>query len=181
MVTQPVFQTERLVLRPLDPRDDGQFWRLRSDPLVIQWADGAPWPNLERAREERLKLQVGMDACKWYFWALSEGPAGPLIGTVCLWNFTTNRKDCEIGFELFPSRQGKGLMTEAVGAVLSWAWSALFLEGVSALTNRENLPSVRFLQRCGFVSAPIPESWELVEVEAENQVYYRLDRPRFLT
>lgn len=177
-MTQPVLRTERLALRTLEPRDDGQFWRLRTDPVVTQWLERTLWPDVDRAREERLKLQAGIEARKWYFWALSESPLSPLVGTVCLWNFSRDKTDCELGFELFPARQGRGLMAEAVRAVLDWAWAELPLAGVSALTHKDNLAARRFLEARGFASGPIPASWEVLEAEAETQVYYRLSRPQ---
>ena len=143
---------------------------------MIQWLDKEPWPSVDRAREERLKLKAGVDAGKWFFWALSEGPAGPLLGTLCLWNFTPNKEECEVGFELFPSRQGRGLMKECLETVLDWAWSQLPLETVSALTHRENRSAHRLLDRLGFLPGPIPASWGVSDWEASTQLYYRRTR-----
>lgn len=174
---QPVLPTSRLVLRPLGARDDGQFWRLRTDPVVVQWLDGPRWNSIDEAREQRLKLQSGIEGGKWFFWGLSETASGPLLGTVCLWNFSPDRTDAEVGFDLFPSRQGRGLMAESLDAVLAWAWGNLPLQAVSALTHHDNAPARRFLEKRGFECSPIPADWEVVEAEAATQVYYRLPRP----
>lgn len=177
-MTQPVLRTSRLLLRALDARDDGTFWRLRTDPVVRQWLDGDPWPSVDRAREERLKIQAGIDAGKWCFWGLASGPNSPLLGTICLWNFNPERTECEVGFDLFSSRQGKGLMCEAAEAVLAWAWDQLPLTSIAALTHRDNQPARRFLEGQGFSVEPIPPSWEVTEAEASTQVFFRLHRPR---
>jgi len=146
--------------------------------VVSQWLEGAPWASVDQAREERLKVQSGIDAHKWYFWALSESTASPLLGTLCLWGFTSEGRECELGFELFPARQGQGLMAEAVEAVLEWAWLSLPLESVSALTHRDNQPARQFLEHRGFAPGAIPPSWEATEAEVGTQVFYRLSRPR---
>jgi ribosomal-protein-alanine N-acetyltransferase len=173
---QTILKTPRLLLRPLEPRDDGQFWRLRTDPVVRQWLDGETWVSVDRAREQRLKLQAGINAGKWFFWALAESSSSPLIGTVCLWNFTADRTGCEIGFELFASWQGRGLMAEAVEAVLTWAWQSP-LQTVSALTHRDNRPARAFLETRGFLLRNVPSTWELSEEEVRTQVYYEFSRP----
>jgi ribosomal-protein-alanine N-acetyltransferase len=146
--------------------------------VVTQWLDGEPWAAVDRAREERLKLQAGIDAGKWYFWALSESASSPLVGTLCLWGFTPDGRECEVGLELFPARQGQGLMTEAMTAVLDWAWLSLPLESISALTHRDNRPARQFLEHRGFVPGPIPPSWGATEAEVGTQAFYRLTRPQ---
>lgn len=176
-VAQPLLRSSRLVLRPLKARDDGQFWRLRTDPVVRQWLDGDLWVSVDQAREERLKLQSGIDARKCYFWALSESASSPLVGTLCLWGFTPDGGECEMGFELFPARQGQGLMAEAVTTMLEWAWEALPLGSIAALTHRDNRSARQFLEDRGFSPGAIPPSWEVTEAEVGSQVFYRLARP----
>jgi len=178
LIPQPRLRTDRLVLRALEPRDDGAFWRLRSDPVVGQWLERNPWPGVDRAREERLKLQVGIDAGKWCFWALSEADNGPLVGTICLWDFSADRTEAEVGFELFPSRMGRGLMAEAAEAVFTWAWEGLGLEAVTALVHHQNRPARGLLEKGGFVEGPVPSDWVLTPSEVLTQVYYRRQAPR---
>ena len=37
-----------------------------------------------------------------------------MIGSICLWNFTDNQKSAEIGYDLSPKYQRKGIMNEIV-------------------------------------------------------------------
>lgn len=175
-VVQPLLKTPRLVLRPLEPRDDGGLWRLRTDPQIALWTDGDLWASVDEAREHRRKVVAGVEAGKWYLWVLSEGVTGPLMGTVCLWNFFDDGRNAELGFELLSSRRGHGWMSEAVDAVLNWAWGALSLEAVSAVVHHDNRFALRFLSRHGFVPGPTPLEWESGLTEA-GLAFYQLSRP----
>jgi ribosomal-protein-alanine N-acetyltransferase len=168
---------ERVTLRPLTPHDDVLFWKLKTDPVVNCWLEARSWPDVACAREERLRLEAGVETGHWFFWGLSLGARSPLVGTVCLWNFTNDRRRCELGFDLFPTRQGKGLMAEAVGTLLSWAWAELPLGEVGALTHRENLPARNLLVRRGFSEASFPGDGDFSDDERLSHLWYRLVRP----
>ena len=56
----------------------------------------------------------------------------------------------ELGYSVLPQYQGRGYATEAVGALLSWAFSHKEVARVIAETALENRSSVRVLKKLGF-------------------------------
>lgn len=58
----------------------------------------------------------------------------------------------EIGYGIAESVRGQGIATEAVAAVLGWA-AGSGITAVEAVTDPENRPSHRVLERCGFERA----------------------------
>ena len=76
---------------------------------------------------------------------------GRLIGGVTLDAIrrgTTQR--AVLGYWLAKEEMGSGFMTEAVRAMLGFAFRDLKLHRVEAASIPENVPSVRVLERCGF-------------------------------
>jgi len=55
----------------------------------------------------------------------------------------------EIGYGLAPCYRGQGFMTEAVSRALHWALSTGYVDRVIAKTAKDNIPSMRVLQRVG--------------------------------
>lgn len=56
----------------------------------------------------------------------------------------------EIGYDLSPSARGTGWATEAARLLTSWAAYQPGVRTVYALTEPENVPSQRVLERAGF-------------------------------
>ena len=125
--------SHRLNARVLDswppPLNDENSMRytvdyLRRNPAAVGWA---AW-YLVADRHKR--VAVGMGGFK--------GP--PVAGTV------------EIGYGLLPEFQKKGYATEAVAALLDWAFGHADVVRVIAETLPELAPSIRLLERTGFAN-----------------------------
>ena len=57
----------------------------------------------------------------------------------------------EIGYILAPAKQGRGLMTEALEALLAYCFEELAVHRVEALIHPDNAASIRLLENTGFV------------------------------
>ena len=73
-----------------------------------------------------------------------------MIGTVCFWNLSADRKSAELGYELHPDHQGKGYMHEAMKEVIDFAFRSGFT-CLEAHSHKDNLASTRLLRKHGFV------------------------------
>ena len=56
----------------------------------------------------------------------------------------------EIGYILAPSHQGRGLMTEAVEALVAYCLGELAAHRIEALIHPDNTASIRLVERLGF-------------------------------
>lgn len=74
-----------------------------------------------------------------------------IVGTINLSQiFRLGFQNCYLGYYLFEDFIGKGLMTEAVGLVLLYAFKNLKLHRVEANVQPENKASIAVLKRSGF-------------------------------
>ena len=146
----PEIITARLLLRPLEETDAEAVFALRSDPEVNRYLDRDPPAGHADALEFVRKLRAN-DA---YYWGICSLASDLVIGTICLWNFSDDRRSAEIGFELAPAFQGKGLMGESLAAIARYGFEDLGIGELLGIVHRQNLDSIRLLQKHGFQQAP---------------------------
>jgi len=113
------------------------------------------WPPeiLVEALPELLeRLEEGWGQLGWY-WLLVADTGGPpvLIGGGGFNNDPRLCEEVEIGYAVIPQYRDCGYATEAVAAMLRWAFSHGILEVVSAETLAGQAASIRVLQKTGFV------------------------------
>ena len=114
----PNLKTDRLILRRLTIEDENEIFFLRSDENINRYVD-RPKPNsLEDARNHIDKLNNGIDNNEFIFWGITLLNNPAIIGTICLWNISKEKYTAEVGFDLMPHFQGKGIMKEAFSEVI---------------------------------------------------------------
>ena len=153
----PKLTTERLVLRQLENKDAGRIFMLRSSDIVNQYIDRPRANSEEDAMQFIQKINSGMAINQCPYWAIDLKQSNQLIGTICLWNISVEEKKAEIGYELLPEFQGKGLMQEAITAVIDYAFNEMELDSIDAVFHPQNLRSIRLLEKNSFKQDTRPE------------------------
>lgn len=146
----PTLHSERLELRELSDNDKPDLFKMRSNEKVLKYIERPKALNIEEIIVfiDRINNDVAIN--KVYYWAINLKNESKLIGTICLWNFSNNRKTAEIGYDLHPDYQGKGFMMEALNAVLKFAFKKLSIEIIEAFTHKHNATSINLLVKSGF-------------------------------
>lgn len=149
----PTLQTPRLVLREIMPEDDDAVFRLRADVEVTRYNTGRPYTHLDQARDLIDDIRRGFDDRRELRWAITlkaEPQPRRLIG-MCGYNFWLRQdRRASIGYDLLRSYWGKGIMTEALDAVLAFGFSRMDLNRIEADVSTENIASRRVLEKLGF-------------------------------
>ena len=185
-VTLPEVQvTPRLLLRPWrpeDPDDVAAALELYSHPEVYPWlASRQPCRDLTEARDKLVRWADLMDGVRG-LWAMVPfgGPDVP-VGTVLLVPLARSDEapshDWEIGWHLHPRAQGRGLATEAAGAMVRRA-AAAGLPQVHAVVYPENRPSLAVCDRLGMTRTGITDAWYGVELVDHLLPLGTTDAPR---
>lgn len=137
-------ETVRLILRAWTMEDAPDLYDYAKSPLV---GPAAGWKPHESIEETRAYLTASIPEDQT--WAIVPKATGRAIGSIGL-HKTRNPKAREIGYVLHPSEWGKGYMTEAVKAVLLFAFEILDMEIVRVGHFPDNVRSRNVIQRCGF-------------------------------
>ncbi len=150
----PQIKTERLLLRKLTVADTSSIFTLRSDERIQQFIKRPLHSTKGESLEFIHFINAGIEQNEWIYWAISPIDGTELIGTICLWNFSKTHHKADIGYELHPDHQGKGLMNEAAISVIHYGFNDLNLQSIEAYTHFENEASKRLLRRNHFVLDP---------------------------
>jgi RimJ/RimL family protein N-acetyltransferase len=153
-------ETERLLIRPYEPADAGALFEAidRSREALLPWmvwtlsdhqteADSAYY--IEHGRRSAEKPD-----CTDFSLGIFERPTGRFLGGTGFHRIEPGVRDVEIGFWLRPDAQGRGLCTEAIGALISSAFVAQSDGGwgfrrVHLFCGTENTTSRRVMERLG--------------------------------
>jgi len=147
---QIAFSTDRLKLSQLKKSNLKELFRLRSTDEIVKYVDKPTDESIEQTQRFMEKINRGVNDQSWYYWGIILPENLKLIGTICIWAFNKNRTTAEIGFELHPDHQGKGYMTEAIGAIIDFGFKNLELEKITGYIHMHNTASIRLLEKNNF-------------------------------
>jgi ribosomal-protein-alanine N-acetyltransferase len=146
----PILKTERLTLRQLMSSDDKEIFALRSNDNVNKYLDRKPSRSIDDAKNFIQAINENIQRNDSVYWAIILNGTDKLIGTICLFNFSNDDLKVEIGYELLPNFQGKGIMQEAASKVIDFAIQYIGLNSIEAYTHSENQGSTRLLEKLNF-------------------------------
>jgi RimJ/RimL family protein N-acetyltransferase len=177
-----ILETSRLILRRWREADSEPFYRINSDPRVMEFFPAC----LTHAESDALIARADAHFEKHGFgpFAVEMRDGGKLAGFVGLFipRFEAHFTPCvEIGWRLAPEYWNQGFATEAATRVLRLAFDELGLDEVISFTVPANLPSRRVMEKLSmaytgeFDHPGLPEGHPL-----RRHVLYRKpkDRPK---
>jgi ribosomal-protein-alanine N-acetyltransferase len=147
-MNDPHLQTDRLVCRPFRADDLDDLAALYADAEVMRFlAQGRPLDR-EQTRERLERMLRHWREHGFGMWALFEKEGGGFLGR-CGVNYAHRPGEAELAYTLARRSWGRGLATEAAGAVLRNAFAVLRLPRVVAFARLENVASQRVMQKLG--------------------------------
>jgi ribosomal-protein-alanine N-acetyltransferase len=147
----PELKTGRLLLRKLESIDANEMFFLRSNENVLRYIGREPAKTIEEAEEFINKINKAVDENESILWGITFlNEPSTVIGTICLWNFKKEHYRGEIGYLLHPDHWRKGIMKEAINAVVDYGFTVLGLHSMEALLDSKNIGSSSVLESTGF-------------------------------
>ncbi|MGN6384581.1 MAG: GNAT family N-acetyltransferase [Dyella sp.] len=165
---------DRFSLRLLETHDAADLLAIFGDAEVVRYWSQPPWRGeedalamLERDREsfvdgQALRLGIVLRS------------TGRVVGTLSVFNFSRANRRAEIGYALARVHWGQGLMHEALGLLLGWAFDTLQLHRLEADIDPANEASARSLQRLGFQREGLLRERWIVDGQVSDTVFYGL-------
>jgi ribosomal-protein-alanine N-acetyltransferase len=121
------------------------------DPRLYQYLEFPPHTTLEDTRQYLVKLKSRMADGSAHYWFVQRRDGPKVIGTFGVHGIDWRKGAGELGYGIAPTCWGQGYFTEALELVLTHLFGTLGFHRVAAKTPSRNLPSIRGLQRAGFV------------------------------
>lgn len=144
-------ETSRLILKGINENNTEDILKIRGNPEVNKFVKRvSPKTNYD-ALQFILTIKQRTQNNQTVYWGISLKDHSHLIGTICLWNFSEDRKTAEVGYELLPEYHRKGIMSEALNAVVEYGFNELHLQEILAITSTFNENSKGLLLKHHFI------------------------------
>jgi len=146
-----MIETDRLILKEINESHVEDILKIRSNEIINQFVKRiSPKTNYD-ALQFILTIKERTQNNQTLYLGITYKNQPDLIGTICLWNFSEDRKTAEVGYELLPGYHRKGIMSEALKAVLNYGFNNLHLQEILAFTSRYNENSKGLLLKHHFI------------------------------
>jgi ribosomal-protein-alanine N-acetyltransferase len=180
----PELLTDRLRLRPVADRDIGRLTELNTDPRSLHFGGrvrGAHQPDgaaaLARMREQ---CATGNQ----YNWCIADRSTDQLVGIMQLFDLA-GLDDTEVkpGYAIHPDSRGRGLVTEALSALVDWVFRPVDAGGlgkrrVTVSTAASNAASRHAATAAGFTHVSThPSAFTIGTADFDDEVLYQRLNP----
>ena len=152
--TFPLLHTKRLFLREFKSTDAQAVFNIFSQEAVTEYYNREKMTTINEA-EDLVEVRAGIFnhgvGVRWAIVMPREGNF--VIGSCGIYKLDERNQSAEIGFDLHPDFWRRGIMTEALGAIISYGYSEdffFYLNRFQALTYLDNTASRGLLTKLGF-------------------------------
>lgn len=146
-----IIETERLILKGFSPDDMKHIFEGCSKPEIKKILGHR---TEEDYQKEESKYRNGYASYNRSFllFLLADKASGTIIGRCGIHNWNAEHRRAEAGYVMEDEQyKRKGLMSEAFGAVIDYGFDKLSLHRMEALVGTGNIPSLRLMEKYGFV------------------------------
>ncbi len=167
----PIFETQRLIMRPLVESDFEHMRKLETEESVVKYLGNG---EIRTEEETRYYLNKHLNDYRKYglgLYAVEEKESNIFIGRSGLipWVLDkVNKPLWEIGYTLRKESWGKGYATELASHLKSWAESNLDTDFVVSLIHPENKASINVAKKIGM------DFWKKIKINNYECDGYRI-------
>lgn len=145
----PTLETARLRLRRLNMRDAQDIYDYGRDPAVARHVLWDAYRSVSEARSYLRfmlrKYRLGEPAS----WGIEWKASGRIIGTIGFMWIQRENASAEFGYSLSRLYWNRGIMTEALSALIDHGFRSMNLNRIEAQHETENPASGAVMRKCG--------------------------------
>ena len=171
----PTIEFDGARLRPLRAADADALYAYLRDPAVTELTSYpvVSVPMVEALIERHLSRWSAGELSKW---AVALRHDNRVVGTCGFNEWSPAHRWAELAYDLAQAHWGKGLMRQAVAAVLQWTFRQDQVDRVHAFVRIDNRRSERLLERSGFVREGCLRSYRVCRGQPHDFYVYGLLR-----
>lgn len=143
------FETARLLIRPYQPYDLGAYLAFMLDDEATRYLNFTAQQRTAEGARQLFQIVLASYGGEEPICALviARKETNEFIGSCGLAPLKESSAECY--YSLLPQYQGRGYATEAIKALLDYAFGELGLSEIMAYASEENIPSIHVAQRLG--------------------------------
>ena len=146
----PTIPSPRLVLRSLVDGDVAALFEVFSNEDVVRYWSSPAMRRPAEAATYLHRIEEGFRARSLFQWGIVRRADDRVLGTCTLFHFDLDHRRAELGFALGRAHWGHGFMSEALTALVGFAFESAGLHRLEADADPRNERSLRLLERQGF-------------------------------
>lgn len=178
-------ETERMILREYKESDFDAYFKLKSDERTMYYLQDIQLFSEEEARADFQKVLDDSRSSdrQFYFFHMETKDSHEQIGSIgyTVWNDTPVGKIVQMGYFTYPRFWGKGYTSEALTAVLHYAFTKGNVYRVTTGCLAENKGSERVMQKCGLIKEAEHVDFEWHDGRMKTRLEYRLLRSEWMS
>ena len=172
----PVLKTKRLVLRQVTIKDAPWYFEHFNTKEIVEGQDHRGPRDLSEARAElKLYFMDNFRRRSGIRWGITLRGDDELIGSAGFYKWTQpERYQAEMGYDLNPAFWGKGIMTEALTAIVQYGFGHMGLHRIEVLIPRYNRRSQKLVRKLGFKREGVLRDHYFIEGRFSDDVIFSL-------
>jgi ribosomal-protein-alanine N-acetyltransferase len=141
-----IFQTSRLLIRPLTFQDLEPFHEMQGNFNVMQYAAGKANSREEDIADLKKVIDHYQEADNgFWIWAMERKSDQAFIGTVAM--IVDKKKEGEVGYRLLEKHWGNGYATEILKDLIDHGFEKMKLKAIYAYVDVRNIASIKMLEK----------------------------------
>ncbi len=162
----PVFETDRLVIRPMKMFDAFDMYSYAHLPQTSKFLTWSPHTDIEYTKNYLAFIIAKYKAGEFYDFAVTlKSEDGKMIGTCGFSRIDFSNNIGEIGYVIAPDYRGNGYAAEAAKEIIKFGFAELGLNRIEAKYIVENNASRAVMEKCGLRFEGIARHGMLVKGE----------------
>jgi [ribosomal protein S5]-alanine N-acetyltransferase len=146
----PTLDAPRVRLRWLTETDIDALYAVFSDRQMMRYWSSPAMTKRQEAEDYLRRIHEGFAGKSLFQWGVELKQEPQVIGTCTLFHIDPANAKAELGYCLGSAHWGKGHMSEALTALLDFAFATLKLRRLEADVDPRNESSLRLLDKLGF-------------------------------
>ena len=147
----PILNTQRLLLRQITQDDDRSLLEVLSDEDTCEYLTHNAVNDIANIQRMIYGMQRFFDEKQRIRWGIAKRQDNSIIGHCGFFDIDKANCCAEISYCLKSGLWGQGIMTEALDAMLKFGFEDYGLNRIVAKVMKDNVGSVKVLQKLGFV------------------------------
>ena len=145
-----LLKTDRLILREFVPEDAPAMYKnWAADPEVTAFLTWPPHASLHITEEVIRQWIRGYQRPDFYQWAIELKELGQPVGSISVVSYNNDVDSAQVGYCLGKAWWNRGIMTEALTAVMEFLFQEVNASRVEARHDTRNPRSGAVMRKCG--------------------------------
>ena len=174
-------ETDRLILRQFRIEDaEDMYNNWTTDVEVTRFLTWSPHPDIDFTKG-LLENWIGKySEPTWYNWAIELKETGEVVGNISVVKLNERIEAADIGYCMGKAWWGRGIMPEALRAVIAYLFEEVGLNRVAACHDVNNPKSGRVMQKAGMTREGVLRAAGRNNQGICDEVWYSIIKSEFV-